>query len=250
MKTFALISAILIFSSLAAAQDYGKLERSADRVKDAAEEVAKSADDAFKRGRQNSSDAIEQAFLAEQVYAASRLMEKIVSDKYDIGDLRLAANVLKELSEDFPASGSAEWGRLKESIDSLIFDLGGGSAGPVTPPQTDDGGDVAEGRILGRFFWNGEVDAEVHLTVRGTVISSQTISGRTLEDGTYSFTSALPRENGLVVRAKKNDGRGDVSVIQQPNAANEYTAIIRIWDEDGGARPYSIEIYWYKAAGN
>ncbi|MCO6510739.1 MAG: hypothetical protein J5I65_08090 [Aridibacter famidurans] len=247
MRSIAVISAVLLLSVLASAQDYSRLERSADRVKDAAEAVSKATGDTFQRGRQNSSDAIEQAFLAEQVLAAARLMEKIVNDKYDIGDLRLAANVLKELSENFPSTGGT-WGALKNSIDSLIFDLAAGTAGPTTPPPaTDDGADVDDSRILGRFFWNGEVDNEVHLTVSGTRITSEAISGRTLEEGTYSFTSALPRENDLIVRALKTDGRGIVSVIQQPNAGNDYSAVIRIKDEDGGARSYSLEIYWYKA---
>ncbi|QQS42937.1 MAG: hypothetical protein IPM63_08390 [Acidobacteriota bacterium] len=246
MRTTAVISAVLLLSVLAAAQDYSRLERSADRVKDAAEVVSKATGDAFQRGRQNSSDAIEQAFLAEQVLAAAKLMEKLVSDKYEIGDLRLAANVLKELSENFPASGGS-WGALKNSIDSLVFDLAAGASGPPTPPPaTDDGREVDESRILGRFFWNGEIDDEVQLTVSGTRITSKAISGRTLEDGTYSFTSALPREDGLIVRAVKTDGRGIVSVIQQPSAENDYSAVIRIVDEGSGARPYSLEIYWYK----
>lgn len=246
MKMTALISAIFLFASLAAAQDYGRLERSADRVKDAAEEVAKTTANSFQKGRQNSSDAIEHAFLAEQVLAAARFMEKIVGDKYDIGDLRLAANVLKDLSEGFPETGG-NWGALKNSIDSLVFDLAAGASGPSTPPPaTDDGAEVDESRILGRFFWNGEVDDEVHLTVRGTRITSEAISGRPLEEGTYSFTSALPRENGLIVRVVKTDGRGSASVIQQPNTGNDYSAVVRIKDEDGGARPYSVEIYWYR----
>ncbi|HUF05390.1 MAG TPA: hypothetical protein VMM38_14595 [Aridibacter sp.] len=250
MKTIALILAIFLFPVFAAAQDYSRLERSADRVKDAAEAVSKATSEGFRKGRQNSSDAIEHAFLAEQALAAARLMEKIVGDKYDIGDLRLAANVLKELSEGFPETGGT-WGSLKNSIDSLIFDLAAGGSGPSTPPPiTDDGGDVDESRILGRFFWNGEADAELHLTVKGTTITSKAISGRTMEAGTYSFTSALPRENGLIVRVEKTDGRGDVTVIQQPNAANDYSAVVRIWDSGGGARPYSIEIYWYMASGN
>lgn len=246
MKTIALFSAIFLFGSLAAAQDYGRLERSADQVKDAAEAVVNATANGFQKGRQNSSDAIEHAFLAEQALAAARLMEKIVGDRYDIGDLRLAANVLKEMSEQFPESGGV-WGALKNSIDSLIFELAAGASGPSTPPPvTDDGGDVDESRILGRFFWNGEVDHEVHLTVRGTTITSEAISGRTLENGTYSFTSALPRENGLLVRVIKTDGRGEAAVIQQPNAANDFSAVVKVLDSGGGARPYSLEIFWYK----
>ncbi|REJ79413.1 MAG: hypothetical protein DWQ47_01345 [Acidobacteria bacterium] len=242
---------IFLLSNVALAQDYQKLERAADAVKDAAERVADDAGDQFQKGRQNSSDAIEHAFLAEEAYAAAKLMDKIVGDKYDIGDLRLAANVLKVMSERFPAGEF--WSRLRESIDSLVFELaaGGGPTGPVVPPPNGDpDDDFDENRILGRFFWNGEVDHEVHLSVNGTSITSETLRGRRLEDGSFSFTAALPRESGLIVGVTKTDGRGQVTVIQQPNAANDFTAIIRLFDDDGGARPYSIEIFWYKGSEN
>lgn len=249
----ALITAALLWVPLAAnAQDYPKLERSADAVKNAAESVSRSARDRFRRNAENSSDTIEQAFLAEQALAAAAYMKKLVDDKYGIGDLRLAAYVLTELSADFPAGG--DWGRLKDSIGSLVFELGRG-AGPPDKVETDRPVEtpveppvenVDEDRILGLFFWNGEVDDEVRLTVRGTVITSETISGRRLEDGKYSFTSALPRESGLLVGVRMTEGRGEASVIQQPNPANDYSAVIRIRDGEGGARPYSLEIYWYK----
>jgi hypothetical protein len=232
------------------AQDWPKLDRAADDVKDTAEKLAGSMSDGFRKGRQNSSDAIEHAFLAEQVAAASKLMKKIVGDKYEIGDLRLAANVLSELSQKFPTGADPSWGALKDKIDSLVFELGrdtGSNTGPVTGGDQGGGPDVDEGRILGRFFWNGDVDDEIQLGVRGTTITHRTVKGRTMPDGAYSFTSALPRENGLTVRVKLLDGRGKAVVIQQPNASNDYSAIVRIRDEDGGAKSYSLEIYWYKS---
>ena len=84
------------------------------------------------------------------------------------------------------------------------------------------------------------------MTVKGTSLISRTVSGKTLEEGTYSFTSGLPRQNDLVVGVKKTEGRGSVSVIQQPNPGNDYSAVIRIYDDDGGAREYSLEIFWYR----
>lgn len=253
-RSFFLLVIVIALSSIAMAQDYGRLEKYADDVKDAAERVSKKTSDAFRKGGQNSTEIIEQAFLGEQVYAAARYLEKIISNKYDLGDIRLGANVLTELSEDFP-SGDSDWSSLKDKISSLVFELGKDTR-PDSPPvsntvdTTASLPDVEEGRILGRFFWNGEVDAEVRLSASGTVIRSETVQGKKLEDGTYSFTSALPKEDGIIVRVKKDDGRGEATVIQQPNVANDYTAVIRIVDSDGGARPYSLQIYWYRAEDN
>jgi hypothetical protein len=46
------------------------------------------------------------------------------------------------------------------------------------------------------------------------------------------------------VRAVVNSGRGDVSVVQQPTASNNYTAVIRIFDRSSGADVYRITAYW------
>lgn len=245
----AMITAVLLCAPFAAtAQDYSNLKRSAEAVKDVAEDVSKSARDKFRKNAENSSDTIEQAFLAEQVRAAASYMRDLVDDKYGIGDLRLGGYVLTELSANFPPG--EEWARLKDSIGALVFELGRGAEQPerIEPdePIETPAEDVDEDRILGLFFWNGEVDDEVRLTVRGTVITSETISGRRLEDGKYSFTSALPRESGLLVGVRMTEGRGEASVIQQPNPANDFSAVIRIRDSDGGARPYSLEIFWYR----
>lgn len=243
---------ILIFALPALSQDWQRLEKASDDVKDAAAKLSDTTSDAFQKGRQNSSDTIEHAFLAEQVSAAARYMDKLVRDKYGIGDLRLSANVLSELADRFPSDGNSAWASLRDKIASLIFELGrdvGVYTGPVTGGEktADSGEKVDESRILGRFFWNGEVDDELRLTIRGTTLSHRTVTGRTMPDGAYSFTAALPRENGLIVRVNLLDGRGNAVVIQQPNASNDYSTVIRIRDEDGGSKPHSLEIYWFKS---
>jgi len=252
MKRTALlvVFALAAFAATAAAQDWDKLDRAADAVNDSSEKLADHARDNFRKGGQNSPDAIDQAFLAEQTAAAAKYMKKIVGDKYQIGDLRLAANVLKGLSERFPPDGSAEWGSVKDLINSLVFELGRDFSSP--PPETNTNVttkplDADDDKVLGRFFWNGEVDDVLQLAIRGTTLMHRTVKGRTMPDGSYSFTSALPRENGIVVGVKVVDGRGKAAVIQQPNPTNDYSAIVRVTDDGGGSRPYSLEIYWYRA---
>jgi hypothetical protein len=40
------------------------------------------------------------------------------------------------------------------------------------------------------------------------------------------------------------DGRGDVDVVQQPNARNDYTTIVRIVDRSGGSDRYRVSAFW------
>lgn len=98
----------------------------------------------------------------------------------------------------------------------------------------------AQERALGTF--SGRVDKEVRITMRGGEVSSNTLSGQDLRTR-YRVASALPQQDGTV-RVAVNSGRGDVSVIQQPTAANGYAAVIRIYDRSSGADVYRISTYW------
>jgi hypothetical protein len=98
----------------------------------------------------------------------------------------------------------------------------------------------AQEQALGTF--NGRVDKEVRITLRGGEVSSNTLSGQELRSR-YRLTSPLPRQEGTV-RVAVNAGRGDVSVIQQPTAANGYTAVVRIYDRSGGADVYRLATYF------
>lgn len=48
----------------------------------------------------------------------------------------------------------------------------------------------------------------------------------------------------MLVAAKMIKRRGSISVIQQPSGDNDFTAIIEINDEKGGAKAYQLDIAW------
>jgi len=103
----------------------------------------------------------------------------------------------------------------------------------------------AQERELGT--WNGRVDKETQITIRGNSVSSNTISGEQLR-GRFRLASPLPSEDGTV-RVAVTAGRGDVSVVQQPSAQNGYTAIIRMFDRGSGADRYRVTAYFTPAYG-
>ncbi len=94
----------------------------------------------------------------------------------------------------------------------------------------------AQGRPL--FQWTGRVDREVQIAMRGreTWTNTGTSSERR---GRSDVETALPRQDG-VVRVRIEDGRGDVAVVQQPNARNNYTTVVRVVDRSGGADRYRL----------
>ncbi|HTK27327.1 MAG TPA: hypothetical protein VL327_12265 [Pyrinomonadaceae bacterium] len=102
---------------------------------------------------------------------------------------------------------------------------------------------LANAQGSGRVFWRGTVDDKVQLIIRSDTLEENTISGQTNPDGVFSFTSPLPG-SPVTVDVNRKKGRGKVRVIQQPSTDNDFTAIVEIYDDGGGAREYQLEIFW------
>ena len=98
-------------------------------------------------------------------------------------------------------------------------------------------------QVTGRAFWRGMVDAKVHLIIQDFSLTVNTLEGTAYPDGVSSFTASLPRRN-VSVGVNKTKGRGTAVVIQQPTRENDFTAIIEIVDDKGGAKEYQLEIFW------
>lgn len=96
----------------------------------------------------------------------------------------------------------------------------------------------------GKAFWRGTVDDRVHLIVRKDQIETRTVSGRPYPEQVFSFTNPLP-EQPVTVKVIRQKGRSKkITVIEQPTDKNNYTAVIEIYDDAGGAREYVLEIVW------
>lgn len=97
---------------------------------------------------------------------------------------------------------------------------------------------------VGKAFWRGTVDDRVHLIIRKDQIEIRTVSGRAFPDAVYSFTTPLPERPVNVTVARQKGRSKKITVIQQPAKANDFTAIVEIYDDAGGAREYVLEISW------
>ena len=96
----------------------------------------------------------------------------------------------------------------------------------------------------GKVFWRGNVDDKLHLVIRGTSLEHRTVSGQAQPDGMFSFTAPLPQQ-AVTVSVPRFEGRSKkITVLQQPSAENQFTAIVEIVDEGAGARDYFLEIAW------
>jgi hypothetical protein len=92
------------------------------------------------------------------------------------------------------------------------------------------------------FNWTGRVDREVRLTMRARTVATNASRGEDYR-GRFNSINELPRMDGTV-RVAVINGRGDVSVIQQPNASNNYQAVIRVVDRSSGADRYQVTAFF------
>lgn len=99
----------------------------------------------------------------------------------------------------------------------------------------------ADGRTL--FVWSGTVDREAVIVMRGERVETLSDGFDDLRDARFRVTDALPRVAGTV-RVEREDGRGDVDVIQQPSAFNGYTMRVRVRDPRSGADRYRLVATW------
>lgn len=96
--------------------------------------------------------------------------------------------------------------------------------------------------------WTGRVDKEAQITIRDTTISTGIVGGKPVSLTYSNVEDRLPRVPGFV-RVELNAGRGDVDVLQQPTAKNDYSAIIRIRDKSAGMDYYNLTAFWNPTRG-
>ena len=119
----------------------------------------------------------------------------------------------------------------------------------------DDGWD--DGRNTGRgngrntnrnsslISWRGDVDDVVDIRIQGRRVEYRTRSGQPVRNADYDLSGqGLPRRR-VTIEPDVANGRGDVTVIQQPSASNGYTAIIRVEDQRRGYGRYDFDLRWY-----
>ncbi len=241
-KIILLTLALIAFGLSAQAQTPNfsstRLDNLANQLKRQTVDLADRAAEDLKRSNSNSRSELETAFLAQQFDASAGLFQQLVRDNRSAVELRDATSILTDLAQRAPNSGTNRnlWRNAQNAVNDINRELGGNN-------DSDTGDGDGDNSTTGRAFWRGTVDKEVRLVIRDRNIETRLISGNPYSDGNFSFTSPLPTRN-VSVEVNKKKGRGNVRVLQQPRRNNDYTAIIQIFDEGGGAREYELEIFW------
>lgn len=105
----------------------------------------------------------------------------------------------------------------------------------------NDGQYGRNGGQAGRVRWSGTVDSTVMVVVRDGSVQTRTVNGNNVRDVRTDVQGRLP-ERGSDVRLRQEEGRGDVRIVEQPNARNGFTTRVRIDDPQGGSSHYAFTL--------
>jgi hypothetical protein len=231
------VTVALLFATAVAAQS-SRLETSADRLARAAQGVAEDAYREFAdRARGNPAD-VEALYLAVQFEAGAALFRRMVQDRRPESELRPALELLQSQirTAERLSFRRSDWRDMAATLDETERELRGGGRRRWEDSQP-------AGRVGGTLRWRGAVDQEVQILVRGSNASSRTLAGAPVRNPTANFTSPLPSRR-TTVELRPIRGRGAVELVQQPSRDNDFTAVVRILDNKGGADDYEFELVW------
>jgi len=91
--------------------------------------------------------------------------------------------------------------------------------------------------------WSGIVDDTVIVYIHGDRVRTETISGNSPRNVSDRSFGRLP-DRPVRVFLDDRDGRGRISIVQQPSERNDYTAAVRIYDPEGGSSRYHFSLSW------
>jgi hypothetical protein len=138
-------------------------------------------------------------------------------------------------------------GRQREFMTVNVFWEGRGNRGAGSVFGNDGYGRGSRNRRAdygaGSVRWEGQVDQEAIIEIRGNRVVERTVRGRPAYRQNMEMTSPLPRvdTNVNIVDAR---GRGRIDVVQHPSASNGYVAAVRIVDQENGTGDYSFTLNW------
>ena len=126
-------------------------------------------------------------------------------------------------------------------------------ADPSSPPGIR-GGTAVRGNISrpddydrdreGEFMFRGRIDGVTAYYIRSDQVRAQVFSAAPPRGEVFAFSQPIPSrrlENFDMVDVR---GRGRVDLVETPWEGNDYTAVVRIQDDQRGAAEYSFKLLW------
>ncbi|MGH9323285.1 MAG: hypothetical protein ACRD21_25275 [Vicinamibacteria bacterium] len=94
------------------------------------------------------------------------------------------------------------------------------------------------------FRWQGRVDGIDDILIKGSQVRIEHVSALPIQNQDHRFSAPLPFAE-VELTLLVIEGRGSVRLMEQPSARNQYTAFVRVDDQDhSGNDEYEFELSW------
>ena len=99
-----------------------------------------------------------------------------------------------------------------------------------------------------KLAWSGRVDQEASISCQNKTCISTAQRGVPVAEEQFKFSRPLPQRD-VEVTLEDAEGRGEIHLVEQPRARNQYTARVSIRDPQDGAGEYSFTLVWKRPTG-
>ena len=96
----------------------------------------------------------------------------------------------------------------------------------------------------GHFQWQGLVDGTDNIRLQGSNVNVTHLSAGRIQQATHQLSAGLPY-SPVQVTMNKIRGRGQIRLLEQPTASNNYTAVVQVNDQAiPGSGWYEFTLDW------
>ena len=91
--------------------------------------------------------------------------------------------------------------------------------------------------------WSGTVEHMAEISISGRDVQSRDTSNLGLDNVDFRLNGQLPRR-AVNVTLRRREGRGQITLIQQPSVMNNFTAVVQVYDVEAGGDRYVFDLEW------
>ena len=128
---------------------------------------------------------------------------------------------------------------------ALFFLASAAFAIPASAEESAAPTPAADPRQGNNIVWRGEVDGTIEISLRHRSVRINVVSGRSLrrQHQNYRVQGFLPARP-LTVHLENVQGPGTVEVTQQPDEANNFTAVVRVTNNEPIRAEFRFTLAW------
>jgi hypothetical protein len=173
---------------------------------------------------------------------------------------RIAADILQSSAQRVETSlqsaqDNPQFRQMWTGIQSDMNQVGANNSGNNNPnndnnnSNNDNSGAVTDnnsGQVLnpGHFQWQGLVDGSDNIRLQGSNVNVTHFSAGPIQEASHQLSAALPY-SPVHVTMNKVRGRGQIRLLEQPTASNNYTAVVQVNDQaTPGSGWYEFTLDW------